>query len=57
MFVIEKLEGELSGLQRRHEAAIQDIARLESRLQTNNMEAQSESDLLKDEVIYFTILI
>lgn len=50
MFVIEKMENELNALQRRHDNAIQEIGRLESKLQTFHLDSQNENDLLKQEV-------
>ena len=39
-------------MQRRHDAAVQEIGKLDAKLQTVNMDAQNESDLLKNEVNY-----
>ncbi len=47
---IEKLEGDFNALQRRYDSAIQEIGRLESKLQTTQIDSQNENDLLKDEL-------
>ena len=51
MLIIEQLENQLSIAQCRHDAAIQEIGRLESRLQTHQFDAKNENEILKTEVI------
>jgi hypothetical protein len=60
---IEQLEKELQSLQQRHDSAIKEIGRLESRLQTDQYDYQHENDILKSEVekihylIYLSLLL
>ena len=50
LLVIEKLDKELSAIQKRHDLALQEIGRLESRLQTHQHDHKNESDVLRREV-------
>ena len=52
--LIQKLENELVDLQKRYDSAIQEICRLESRLQTHQFDYLSENEVLNKEV-YFTL--
>lgn len=49
--LVEKLEKELEIVKSRHESAIQDIGRLESRLQTQQVDSKNDSEILNSEVI------
>ena len=50
LMAIEQLEKELQSLQQRHDSAIKEIGRLESRIQTDQYDYQHENDILKSEV-------
>lgn len=54
--LINQLESELSSLQRRHEATIQEIGRFEAKLKTNEMDFKHEIDCLNSEVPYLTLI-
>lgn len=48
--MIEKLEKELEIFKSRHETAIQEIGRLESRLQTQHLDSKNDSEILNSEI-------
>ena len=48
--IIENLQADLRELNHRHESAIQEIGRLESKLQTHNYDFRNENDIIKSEV-------
>jgi hypothetical protein len=50
LIAIEQLEKELQCLQQRHDSAIKEIGRLESKLQTGHFDFQHEAEILKSEV-------
>ena len=51
MKTIEHLDKELLALQKRHDAAMQEIGRLEAKLQTRQFDFQSENEVLSSEVV------
>ena len=50
LLLIEQLEKDNDALKRRHDAAIQEIGRLESRIQTCQYDSKNETDVLNSEV-------
>ncbi|RNA32208.1 golgin subfamily B member 1-like isoform X2 [Brachionus plicatilis] len=48
--IIENLQGDLRELNHRYESSIQEIGRLESKLQTHNYDFRNENEMLKCEV-------
>lgn len=52
---IQQLEGDVSSLQRRNDSAIEEIGRLESRLQSQQIELQTENELLNTEVCFYSL--
>lgn len=50
MHLIDQLESELNQQKRRYESAIQEIGRLESKLQTHQFDFTNENDILNEEV-------
>ena len=50
---IQQLENDIITLNRRNDSAIEEIGRLESRLQSQQIDLQNENDLLNNEVIYY----
>lgn len=51
--LIEKLEKELEIVKSRHESAIQEIGRLESRIQTQQVDSKNDNEILNSEVLSF----